>query len=381
MRFILLAPALTRGGSERFISNLSMALSKEHDVIVCVFENKVAYPVGGELISLDLPSKKNRISRVLNVFARKRALERLVQIQKPDVILSVMKSGNRVNTMLKAKGVRRFISCRGFADMEYDPKAFLKGARKTDGVIFNSMEARAYFCKYYGGPAHKAFYNYNLIDFASIEKGRTEPLDEPELEAFLAKYQCIVCMGRMTAVKGQKELIKSFERLSERVPQSGLVLIGGDGDLKDVIIQLASESSCKDRIYFAGDRDNPYNILVKCRVYAMPSKAEGFPNALIEAMACGLCPVASDCRTGPNEILRGNISESVVTKPEVTDYGILTPLPEGREEIFAQALEMALTDEALHDKLSNTAAVRAAEFSPDRALRDFLEIVSGEVNQ
>lgn len=42
---------------------------------------------------------------------------------------------------------------------------------------------------------------------------------------------------------------------------------------------------------------------------------------------------------------------------------------------------MALTDEALHDKLSSAAAVRVAEFSPDRALGDFLEIVSGEVNQ
>lgn len=381
MKLILLIPAFARGGSERFISNLSRSLAKEHEVTVCIFENQVLYPVGGELISLDLPPKKNIISRIWNVFARKRALEKLVRFKQPDVILSVMKAGNRVNTMLKTKGVRRFISCRGFADMECDPKAFLKGARKTDGVIFNSIEAREYFCQHYGGPAHKAFYNYNLIDFESIEKGKSEPLNEPELEAFLAKYKCIAYMGRMTAIKGQKELIKSFEILSERIPDSGLVLIGDNGELKDEIMQSAAESSCRDRIYFTGDRTNPYNILVKCSVYAMPSKAEGFPNALVEAMACGLCIVSSDCRTGPKEILRKSFSPRGVTAPEVADYGILTPPLEGNEDLFAQALEMALTNEALHDKLSSAAAVRVAEFSPDRALGDFLEIVSGEVNQ
>ena len=112
MRFILLAPALTRGGSERFISNLSLMLSKEHQVTVCVFENKVDYPVGGRLVSLNLPAKKNKLSRILNVFARKRALTKLVRDEKADVVLSVMKAGNRVNTMLKVRHVRRFISCR-----------------------------------------------------------------------------------------------------------------------------------------------------------------------------------------------------------------------------------------------------------------------------
>ena len=381
MKLILLTPDLARGGSERFISNLSLALSHEHQVTVCVFDNKLDYPVGGELINLNLPPKKSKISRIRNVYARKKALTELVRKEKPDVILSVRKAGNRVNTMLKAKGTRRFISCRGFADMESDPRAFLKGAKKTDGVIFNSMEAREYFCRHYGGPAHKAFYNYNLINFESIDKGKLQPLNEPELEAFLERYRCIACMGRFTAIKGQKELIKAFEILSGDVPDSGLVFIGDNGDLKDEIMNQAKASSCGDRIYFVGDRSNPYNILVKCNVYAMPSKAEGFPNALVEAMACGLCPVASECRTGPSEILRGSVSNTAVTQPEVVNYGILTPPPEGREEVFAQALKIALTDTALHDKLSNTAAVRAAEFSPDKALRDFLEIVSGEFNK
>ena len=62
---------------------------------------------------------------------------------------------------------------------------------------------------------------------------------------------------------------------------------------------------------------------------------------------------------------------------EIAEYGILTPPLQGREEVFAQALELALTDTALHDKLSKAAVKRAAAFSPNKALKDFLEIVSG----
>ena len=377
MKFLLLVPSLSRGGSERFISNLSLALSKEHDVVVCLFEPPTDYPTGGKLVCLDLPSKTRKISRILNVFARKRAVTRLVKREKADVILSVMKAGNRINTMLKVKGVKRYISCRGFADLETDPAAFLNGAARTDGVIFNSLEARNYFCRRYGGSLDKAFYNYNLIDFDSINEGRKKPIDDPEVEAFLARYRCIACMGRLSDIKGQRELIRAFEMISERVPDAGLLLIGGNGELKESLLQQAAQSPCREKICFAGDRNNPYPILERSYLYAMPSKAEGFPNALVEAMACGLCVVASDCRTGPNEILRDHISEKSVDRPEVVDYGVLAPPPFGKEALFAQALEMVLTDKALHDKLSYAAVRRAQDYLPEEALRDFLEIVNG----
>ncbi len=377
MKLILLVPSLTRGGSERFISNLSIALSKEHQVIVAVFENQVDYPIGGRLVDFALPPKANRVSRVFNVLRRCMALKKLVRTEKPDVVLSVMKAGNRINTLCRTKGVLRFLSCRGFADLEAAPRVFLEGAERTDGIIFNSKECRDFFCKRCGGPEEKAFYNYNLIDFKRIEQDRSAPVGEPALEAFLQTYRCVVCMGRLTEIKGQRELIKAFELVSRRIPDCGLILIGGNGDQREFLMNLAEQSSCRERIYFTGDRENPYNVLAQCWIYALPSKAEGFPNALVEAMACGLCVVSSDCRTGPGEILRREPGPHTEETLEIAEYGILTPPLQGREEVFAQALELALTDTALHDKLSKAAVKRAAAFSPNKALKDFLEIVSG----
>ena len=65
-------------------------------------------------------------------------------------------------------------------------------------------------------------------------------------------------------------------------------------------------------MYFAGLKKNPYPYLKKCTLYLLTSYYEGFPNALVEAMALGIPAVATDCMTGPREILEEK-------------YGILVP--------------------------------------------------------
>ena len=376
MRFILLVPSLDKGGSERFLSNLSLMLKDKHQVKVAVFDNDIKYPVGGELVDLKAPTKKTVVARAFTVIERCFKLRKLVKSYKPDVILSVMTPANRINTLCNFKGVKQFVSCRGFAELEREPEVFLNSAAKTDGVIFNSKEAKDYFCRKLGGPANKAFYNYNIIDFERISQGISQPINHPELEEFMENHRCVVNLGRLSKVKCQPALIKAFELVCENVPDAGLVIVGGSGEYVEEVYKAAEASPCKDRIFMAGNKDNPYNVLSKCKVYALSSKAEGFPNALVEAMACDLAIVSADCMTGPGEILRKEFTSEKATDVEIADYGVLTPMIEGNEEIYAKALELILTDEALRDRLKKEAVNRAKDFAPEKALEDFLEIVS-----
>ncbi|MBE7056214.1 MAG: glycosyltransferase [Ruminococcaceae bacterium] len=380
MKVLLLIPALRKGGSERFVSNLSLMLSAEHQVKVAIFDNIVEFPLGGELCDLKTPTKESKLGKIFTVFKRCIKLRRLVKNFKPDVIVSVMKAANRINTMCSFKGVRQFISCRGFAELKLIPDVFLKGALKTDGIIFNSKEARDYFCKEYGCPENKAFYSYNIIDMKKISQGIEEPIDDKTLEHFLNTHKCVANLGRLSAVKCQIPLVKAFEVLHEKVPESGLVIIGGDGNVADELKKRVSESPCRESIFLTGNRDNPYNVLSRCNVYALSSMAEGFPNALVEAMFCDLPAVATDCMTGPGEILRARTDVDKTDEVEIASYGILTPDIEGRETDFAKALELVLTDGELHDKLKNKAKERSLEFTPAQAFENFMEIISGRVN-
>ncbi len=377
MKFLLLAPSLEKGGSERFISNLSLLLSKEHQVTVAIFDNDVDYPVGGTLYDMKTPVKKGVVKRILTFFERCVKFKKLVKKLRPDVILSVMDSANRVNTTCKIKGVKQFISCRGFADLLRTPEAFIKGAARTSGVIFNSKEAREYFCKNYGGPLDKSFYNYNLIDFDKISENIEEPVNDPELEKFLKNHRCIVNVGRLAKVKCQVSLIKAFEILQKKVPDAGLVIVGGNGNYVEEVRKAAKESPSREHIFMAGNRDNPHNIMAKCYAYALSSETEGFPNALVEAMVSGLPVVSADCMTGPGEILRKEICDEKVSDVTVSDYGILTPLIEGNEEKFANALELLMSDKALYNSMKDAAGLRAECFSPGQAMKDFMEIVRG----
>ena len=120
---------------------------------------------------------------------------------------------------------------------------------------------------------------------------------------------------------------------------------------------------------------NPFAVLSRADVYALTSESEGFPNALIEAMALGLPCVSVNCKTGPSEILNKDYKEcDNQNQLYMADYGIITPIFTGdkdlnpknisqQEEAFAKELLKLLCDENLHQKYSKLAKKRAAEFS------------------
>lgn len=364
MKIIFLIPSMLFGGSERWVSNISTELTKAgHDVLVVTNSPECDYTLICRFESLNVPAVSGKINKVFNLFKRMRVYKKLVKRENPDVIVSLGKAGNRLNTLCRFKGIRQFISCRGFKDLTYNPRAFTDGEKKLDGIIFNSKQLCDYYRETYNGSPEKTFFNYNLIDFATIEEGKKVPLNEPELENFLGSHRTITCVARLSKIKGQEELIRAFEIVRRQIPDAGLCLVGGHGDNEKTVAEMVRESEFSSDIFMAGDRRNPFNIMANSYVYAMPSHAEGFPNSLVEALACELPIVAAKCMTGPAEILDDG------------NYGILSGPIENNEEEFAEKLILSLTDNALHDKIKGLSYKRAMDFSAEKSLADFMEII------
>jgi glycosyltransferase involved in cell wall biosynthesis len=114
----------------------------------------------------------------------------------------------------------------------------------------------------------------------------------------------IVSVGRLHPAKDFGTLIRAFSLLRRDRPCRLIIL--GDGDERSRLereIQACNLTS--DDVDLPGFARNPFAFVKRADLFALSSRFEGFPNALVEAMACGTRIVATDCRSGPFEILEG----------------------------------------------------------------------------
>ena len=111
----------------------------------------------------------------------------------------------------------------------------------------------------------------------------------------------ILSVGRLTTVKDHATLLRAFALvfLKRRVR----LVILGDGPERETLLELAERLQLSEHVYLPGFKVNPFTYMSKAGVFVLSSRYEGFPNVLVQAMACGTPVVSTDCRSGPTEIL------------------------------------------------------------------------------
>lgn len=118
----------------------------------------------------------------------------------------------------------------------------------------------------------------------------------------------IGAVGRMQAVKDPLNLVNAFVRLRDRCPADWprlrLVMLGG-GPLLEAARERLVQSGAADQAWLPGDRSDVAQLLPQFDIFALPSQAEGISNTLLEAMACGCAPVATDVGGNPELVKEG----------------------------------------------------------------------------
>ena len=380
MKICILKESLCIGGTERSAANISVALSKKHDVTMVLFDgSKTVYPYGGKLIDMKLPSQTNIAYKVLNNIKRYFKFYKILKKGKSDIAFFFIGCGSPINSV-KFNNCVKIVSIRDYGGLAEKTDLFKKSVNSSDGVICNSQYIRDYYVEKFPEDADKAFAVHNIIDVPSIISQSKEQLDDEEFLKFRNSHKkLIVAVGRFCKEKAFENLILAFKECKEEMNDIGLVFIG-DGELKDECINMVNEAKLDANVYFAGYQKNPYKYMAQCDAFVLSSRSEGFPNVLAEAMALSLPVISTNCLTGPAEILMKNHDYSIAKDTfEKCDYGIITPRYDscGEENAISQlgkAIVHSLSDDELINKYSILSAKRAADFSADAAVKKLEEI-------
>ena len=391
----LLISSLNGGGAERVVSRLSMILYSEYDIYILLFDAKnIKYDYKGRVIDIKTPANsKGLLSKIKLLMQRTHRTRAIKKTENLDIVISFLDSPNIVNILSKNKGCKVAISIRNYTDFEKRSSRTLKLAnflmkrlyRKADVVIPVSIEISKMLFEKYSISKSKLKVIYNPYDIMDIGRLANENIED-KYENFMHSEKTFISVGRQVYQKGFWHLAKAFKLVLENEPDARLIIIGsGKNDVK--LLKLINDLGIENSVLLTGFQKNPFKFIKKSQVYVMTSLFEGFPNALVEAMACG-CPVIStDCKSGPKEILLENFNFNNTTEDILFgDYGILVPVfKEGEnwdsgtfeteEYLLSEAMISLLRDKEKLKYYSRKSIERAKTFNYERCFKKYKSLI------
>lgn len=356
-KLMLIVPMLHQGGFERVCVTTARLLEPYADVFIVMFDSKdIAYDIKGlHVTDLHLGVREGKAGKVLNVIKRSLAVRKLKKEWGIDIAYSFGPSANMVNVFSKSKG-EVWTGVRSYMDMG-NPRLIRLFSRYSDRVLCCSKRIEEEITTRYHYT--NAVTLYNPLDVEALKQNAVK--EEIRLP-WEDRKNIIVSMGREDDVKGFWHLLKSFSLVQKEITDAKLMIIG-EGEFEEYRT-LAKELGVADEVYFTGMKKNPFPYLHEARVYVLTSYNEGFPNALVEAMALGIPVIATDCLTGPGEILRKGDSSYGVLIPNMSPVKNLKPSEISEEEKrLADEIKRMLTDREYHETYKKASAARAEDFS------------------
>lgn len=360
MKIALFLPTTGGGGAEKMQVHLANALaSRGHsvDLVVANARGPSRRIISGDVRLVDF-------QRHRTVWALL-ALSRYLRREQPDVLVSALAHANI--TAIVARFLVRSSRTRLVATERNAIEARLNSGRLKDRAMLALMKLLYPLADKVVGISRgvavearsalrlrpeQVTHIYNPVVTPSTLRQIDQPTGNPRFDEL--QKPIVITVGRLAPQKDQVTLISAFPPVA-RARNANLVILG-DGPQRPELEAKAKAAEVADRVHFLGFVENPLAYLRRADLFVLSSKYEGLANVLVEALACGLPIVSTDCPSGPQEVLDDG------------RYGRLVPV--GDTKALSDAMLAAL------DAETDTACLRARaqDFSADKVADQYEDL-------
>lgn len=374
--------SLRGGGAGRVISNLSLNLSSGYEVSILLNDTEeIFYPYKGELIDLQIKRPENMMSYRYQIYSLWKRIVYLYRIKKEqhyDAYISFMDSANIANLITGKRGAKLIVSLRGSVDEHDNRKIYQyfvvpvlkKLYKRSDYIVTLTEKTRESIISRYGLCEDKVVVIPNGYNTEFIKEKAGEALEGEEARALSGEF-VIAAMGRLAPEKGYEHLIRAMGKLQKQYEKVKLIILG-EGPLRGYLQCLVDDLELKDTVILMGSKKNPFRVLNRARLFVMTSLREGFPNALAEAMCCGLPCVATDFSGARDLLMKTPDYQKEVSDISYEKYGVLIPVCKGecRERTYQTLTrEEELLCEAMAGFVENQELVRKYRLASEERIK------------
>ncbi|NLI09597.1 MAG: glycosyltransferase family 4 protein [Elusimicrobia bacterium] len=352
MKLLFITSTLLPGGAERVLSSYADYFSKNHDVYILKLDKGNPYyelSKKVKVMSLNLFSESlSFIDTIKKTIRRIIAIRKIILYLKPDKIISFQTKINILSIIAALFLFKRVIIFEQIHHL-YEESKLVKILRIFFYFFAKKIIVLSEFDrKYYKIINSDVYYIPNPISIKTKKDVEYE-----------RKENIILNVGRLENQKNQKELIEIFSSINEK--KDYRVLIYGEGSLRNDLANLIKNKKMEEKIFLKGNEKEIEKIYEKSKIFCLTSKAEGFPNVLIEAMAYGCVPIAFDCLTGPSDIIKDGFDGFLIKNFNTKE--------------FASNMQLLINNEEKLKIMSKNAFDSAKRFYREKVLSDASKIL------
>lgn len=361
-RLAIILPDLRGGGAERISVSLAAALIKLGCQIDFVLMRKqgaliAELPAGVRLVDLKAPRIRSALKPLTAYFRDERPAGAITNMWPLTSVAVLARLRSRVPTRLA-------VCEHNTLSVSYSQKGKLHKAALALSIRTSYPLADARIAVSSGAAddlAKLTMLRRNSISVVHNPIPSPATVDTAMLTAADAVWkgapwgQRVLSVGSLKRQKNHTLLMRAFAGMSE-LPQSHLLILG-EGPLRVELEQLSLQLGVASRVIFAGFHSDPTPFYQTADLFVLSSDYEGFGNVIVEAMACGLPVLCTDCPSGPAEILDNG------------KFGRLVPVNN------VDALATAMAEELSKEHDCERLKARALDFAPEKAAARYLELL------